>query len=323
MIFLNNSFGLKSSASELTIVDGNYKVDSYKPWFIIGDASNCIISSNLEANCIKANFNKIELITEQENYITCRVGASMNWHNFVLESSKHGWHGLENLALIPGTVGAAPVQNIGAYGTELSDHAFKVETIDLITGNSHTFNKDQCQFNYRDSIFKNNLKTHLITHVHFKLSKKFQANTKYQSLEHCSNAASMIKQIITTRNSKLPNPKEIGNCGSFFKNPIVDNTLLNNLPQITSYKISDTKTKLSAAALIEIAELKGISYGGAGISTKHSLVIVNLNAATYSDVKNLSTVVQDKVKEKFDILLETEVKFIDQSTLEQQMEQMA
>ena len=323
MIFLNNSFGLKSSASELTIVDDNYKVDGYKPWFIIGDASNCIISSNLEANCIKTNFNKIELINEQEHYITCRVGASMNWHNFVLESSKHGWHGLENLALIPGTVGAAPVQNIGAYGVELSNVLKSCTVYDVKKRQIKKLYKLDCKFGYRDSIFKQDPGRYIILSIDLELinGPYHNLNLQYPDVKrtidelNISNPTILdCRNIISEiRKSKLPPmDKGIGSAGSFFKNPIISKTKLEQLLKVNKnlkwFELeSEEIVKVSAANLIETSGLKNYKINGVGTYKNQPLVIVNLSSCNGKSIWDFSLFIIHRVKEVYGIELIPEV----------------
>lgn len=322
MYKIANSFGLASSTQLLRLIDENSSYKPMQPWFVIGDASNCIIDSKLQAQCIKANFNSIEVISEDKNHVTCKVGANINWHYFVMLCSRNNWHGLENLALIPGTVGAAPIQNIGAYGVEIANRITHIETIDLKTSFKHLLSNNECNFKYRDSIFKKQLKQHLITHVHLILDKKFHQINNYQGISITKNHRNMLSQIIRIRRSKLPNPKLIGNCGSFFKNPIIDQNLANKI-NTPKFPINKEQTKISAAYLIESAGLKGISIGGAAISNKHALVLTNQNNATFNDVKNLTQHIQNKVFDMYDIMLEPEVTFIDQASLQLQLEQMA
>ncbi len=309
MPLVPNTFGLKCEVRELICVSEITSRLS-KPWFILGSCSNSVLPESIDATCIKITSQKVVKLSETKSHFIIKAGGGYNWHSFVELCLQNNWHGLENLIFIPGTLGAAPVQNIGAYGCEVADKINKVYTIHLPTLTRHEFYPHECEFAYRSSIFKKKLTDHIITEVEFKLDKQFKRIISHPNLQklHNADAVTISTQIKMIRNQKLPNPQKVGNAGSFFKNPIVDHSI--DIPNIPSFIINSKQIKLSAAALIEQANLKGLTEGGAAISNQHALVIVNLGKATYSDIKTLASRVQNIIYEKHLIKLEPEVQFI-------------
>lgn len=294
------------------------------PYHIIGDGSNLLFTEDIEGIVIRCHYDAIDIINEDDDNVYLSVGAGVEWHDLVTYTVENKFWGLENLALIPSTVGAAPVQNIGAYGTEAKDIITEVYTFNLIDGQSHVFSKSDCQFGYRTSIFKQNYLNQMLVHkVAFKL-KKFHAGTANLSYHHLKQALNHHDQkltpldvyntVVKIRQSKLPDPNEYGNAGSFFKNPVIDIQHFNSLSQqytdIPYYKLSNEHYKIPAAWLIEQTGWKGKQIGRAAISENHALVIINLGNATGAEIKNLATRVQNDVNQKFGINLEPEVQII-------------
>ena len=325
-----NSFGIDikarlfsnfSSENELIKLLTNKSLED-KSVFILGDGSNILFTKDFEGVILANKINGIDIISEDQASITVRVGAGENWHNFVLWSIQKDLSGIENLALIPGLVGASPIQNIGAYGTEVKNVITKVNYIELDTGLKKELSNYECKFEYRNSIFKNQLKNKtVITYVTYKLSKKPLNNIKYgaitdelKSLKKDTSPASIAEAVINIRNRKLPNPKLLGNSGSFFKNPIISNSdfkkLKNIFPNIISYKISNTHTKLAAGWLIEDAGFKGYRLGDAGVHEKQALVLVNYGKASGKDILNLANMIKEKIKAKYGVNLEPEVNIL-------------
>jgi len=288
------------------------------PIIIIGEGSNLLFTKNFEGVVIYPQIKGIEIISQTEDYYFVKAGAGIIWDNFVKHCVENNWQGAENLSLIPGTVGATPVQNIGAYGVEAKDIIHSVEYVSLKNGEVYEIEQKDCKFEYRDSIFKNSLKNKtVVTNVIFKLNKKHQFNIDYKGITDelkqfkQINIQNIREAIIKVRNSKLPDVSKIGNAGSFFKNPIIDKNLLEKIkqkyPEIPNFKLENNKYKIPAAYLIDKSNLKGYQYENAKVYENQPLVIVNCGSATGTEILELSEVVQSKVKQKFDINLEREV----------------
>lgn len=280
--------------------------------FILGGGSNIVLPEYLPGLTLFMAIEGIELSKKTQDHSYLKVMAGNNWHDFVMQSSHYGY-GLENLALIPGTVGASPVQNIGAYGVEVGNLIESVEAIDLTTRQAVVLNQSDCQFTYRNSVFKQ--KSYIITAVNFKLNLNWQVNLNYKELQLYCNEASLVedvqKAIIQIRQKKLPNPKQQANVGSFFKNPIVTETtwqsLLDENPNLSYFNLNGiTDKKISAAWLIEQSGLKGYEQNGVGMSAQHSLVLINYTAKTQSHILEFAEHVQQAVKHKFNLMLEIE-----------------
>ncbi len=290
---------------------------------ILGGGSNVLLTKNFEGLVVKNNLKGIEVVKEDEQYVFVKAAAGEVWHELVMWCIQHQYAGLENLSLIPGCVGASPMQNIGAYGVEIKDTFYELEALEISTGEIKTFSKNDCEFGYRESVFKRQLKNqYIILSVTFCLSKIPKFHIEYgaikQELDKLKVSALSIQAIsqaiINIRSSKLPNPKDIGNAGSFFKNPEVMahvfQKIKSNYPQLVAYPLDNGNYKLAAGWLIEQAGLKGYRNQDAGVHALQALVLVNYGNATGSDIYNLSTYVMETVKQKFSIQLEREVNIV-------------
>ena len=314
-------FASVTSADELRqlLLQPDYKI---LPKLMLGGGSNLLFVNDFEGLVIHLNIKDRAVIEENEEELLLQVGAGENWHETVMFAVENGWGGIENLSFIPGSVGAAPIQNIGAYGVELEEVFESLEAIDLETGISKTFDKKACNFEYRDSVFKKELKgKYIITDVTLRLQKDPEVNTTYralsESLEEKGISDPTIKDISETvieiRQSKLPDPAEIGNTGSFFKNPVIPAEVFKELqkeyPEIPNYPAGD-KIKIPAAWLIDRCGWKGKQIGDAGVHKVHALVIVNYGNATGAEIIELAEKIRSSVFEKFGIVLIPEVNII-------------
>lgn len=297
------------------------------PFMIIGQGSNLLFKEDYPGLIIELNIKGIELINEDAEHYYIKAQCGENWHDFVLYCLQAGYYGLENLSLIPGTVGAAPVQNIGAYGVELSEFLHELEALEIASGKNVSFSKEECRLSYRQSIFKAELKDKfVITNVTFKLYKKAHNNLSYPALRDALSSQdpeSINPQLISDtvcniRRSKLPDPVELGNAGSFFWNPIVSKEELlrmqKSYPDIVAYPYLEgskqEQYKLAAAWLIDQAGWKGFREGDVGVHKEHALVLVNYGQATGAELYNLSQRIQQSVKKMFAIELLPEVRVI-------------
>lgn len=288
------------------------------PWRVLGGGSNLWLPGDLDALVLKVEIPGRRLLSETDEAVYVSAGAGENWDDFVRWTLEQGWAGLENLALIPGTVGAAPVQNIGAYGTEVKDCFYELTACHLKTGERRIFTNANCRFAYRDSIFKHEEAGQwLIVEVTFRLSKKHQLATGYgevtRELEAQGQpltAAAVAQAISAVRCRKLPDPAELGNAGSFFHNPIVDaavrERLLTSHPGLVSYAQPDGRWKLAAGWLIEQCGWKGRALGPVAMYEKQALVLVNLGGAKSADVARLAAAVQQGVMQHFGVELVAE-----------------
>ena len=338
MIFLENislkpfnSFGIDCAAhyfvTVATINELNEALDfAHKkdlPFLIIGGGSNILFTRNYEGVVIQNKLCSIELINEDENYYYVKAGAGEVWHQFVEYCIDNYYSGVENLSLIPGSVGAAPMQNIGAYGVELKDVFSSLDALEISTRTIKTFNLDDCEFGYRESVFKTSLKNqYIILFVSFKLAKKPKFNIDYGAIKtelekmNCTNlsAKAISQAVINIRTYKLPNPKEIGNAGSFFKNPIITlkqlEKIKNEFPEVPFYSSTNNSVKMAAGWLIEQCGWKGFRNKDYGCHTKQALVLLNYGNATGKEIYNLSSEIKQSVFEKFGIELEREVNII-------------
>lgn len=290
---------------------------------IIGGGTNYLFVNPEINEAISYTGTSITLIEDADKYSTVRVEAGKNWHEFIMEMLDKGLYGLENLVLIPGNVGAAPVQNIGAYGREVAEAITAVHCLNIQSGKRIVLTHEECMFQYRHSIFKHHeWKQMLITHVDFRLSKFETPMAHYPDVkeyfrEHTiesPTARDIAYAIINIRDNKLPNPAFIGNAGSFFKNPIIPNVLYNTLKQkysdMPSYPLNDHEVKLPAGWLIDKAGWKDFRHKGAGVHDRQALVLVNANDAIGLDIYELSTMIQTSVQELYGITLEPEVLII-------------
>jgi len=325
-----NTFGIDVNAKHFVSIKSLdelldvLQLKNYPEKFILGGGSNILLTKNLEAFVIHIDLKGIDIISKTESNVIVKANAGENWHEFILWCLSKGYGGLENMSLIPGNVGTAPIQNIGAYGVELKDHFESCEAINLETLNLETFNNADCNFDYRNSIFKQAGKVkYIITSVNFKLSAKNHVlRTNYGSIQEELMAMGVKKPTIQTisdavikiRESKLPNPKEIGNSGSFFKNPIIDRSqfeiLEKKFPNMPSYSVSDEKVKIPAGWLIETAGFKGKTFKNYGVHKKQALVLVNYGGAKGNDILNLAKLIQETIYRIFEISIETEVNIL-------------
>jgi len=293
-----------------------------QPLYILGEGSNTLFVDDKTPNILHPNIKGIA-VKEVKDDIYITVSCSENWHQLVMFCLKKGFHGIENLALIPGSVGAAPVQNIGAYGVELADVIEQVSWYEFSTKQIHIFSKVECQFSYRESIFKNSLNGKgLIIDIVMKLSKTWQPILKYSGLDQLpknSSAEIVVTKVIELRQQKLPDPKNLPNAGSFFKNPIIDRTqyldLIANFPDIPAYPQQNEKVKIAAGWLIEQCGLKGLKMGEVGTHNKQALVLVNYNNGLGKAIVQLAQYIRTKVYEKFNILIEPEVRLLTENGL--------
>ena len=299
-------------------------LQDYPKKFILGGGSNILLTKDVDALVILIRLKGISIISKTDDTVLVKANAGENWHEFVLWTLSHDFGGLENLSLIPGNVGTSPIQNIGAYGVELKDTFESCEALNLETKTITTFNKKECDFGYRNSIFKQHAKgQYIITSVTFKLSTKNHIlHTNYgaiiSELETMQVTTPTIqevsKAVIAIRESKLPNPKEIGNSGSFFKNPVVDKTIylqvLEQFPDVPSYPVSDTQVKIPAGWLIEKAGFKGKRIENYGVHKNQALVLVNYGGASGYDILRLSEIIQKTISRIFTISIESEVNIL-------------
>lgn len=288
---------------------------------ILGGGSNILFTKDFDGLVLKNEIKGFEIIEQSDTYSIVRAGGGEIWHEFVLYCISNNLGGIENLSLIPGNVGAGPMQNIGAYGVELKDVFFQLEAYHIASGEIHTFNKEQCEFGYRDSIFKRQLKDqYIITYVCIKLSRNNHSiNTSYGVIEtelsrmnvSDPTIADVSKAVIAIRSRKLPDPNEIGNAGSFFKNPIVPEKILSKIQEsfedVPNYPANNGYVKLAAGWLIEQSGWKGKSFGQYGVHKNQALVLVNYANASGKQLFDLSEQILNDVNKKFGVTLEREV----------------
>ncbi|WP_419212324.1 UDP-N-acetylmuramate dehydrogenase [Maribacter sp. X9] len=325
-----NTFGIDAKARffvEIESINDLQEIlskDQYPRKILLGGGSNMLLTDDINALVIHVDLKGKQTISETSETIHLKVMAGENWHKVVLWTLEHGYGGLENMSLIPGNTGTAPVQNIGAYGVELKDVFHSCEAIRIADQELVSFTKEECKFGYRDSYFKNEGKEkYVITSVTFTLSKiNHKLNTGYGAIEEelrkDAIANPSIKDIsnavIAIRKSKLPDPKELGNSGSFFKNPLVSKEFFESFsadnPNAPFYKVSDSIYKIPAGWLIEQCGFKGKRFGDAGVHSKQALVLVNYGNATGQDILNLSSRIIDEVQSKFNITISPEVNII-------------
>jgi UDP-N-acetylmuramate dehydrogenase len=322
-----NTFGMNVSARWFTAVQtteelkelyANEKSHSSDN-FILGGGSNILFTKNVNALVVRNELRGIEVVKEDAEYVYVKSGAGEVWHEFVMDCIRNNRGGVENLSLIPGSVGAGPMQNIGAYGVELKDVFHELEAFHIHEHIFKTFSAEECKFGYRESVFKHELKNQFfITSVTFRLKKNPTFNTSYGAIEKELlvmgvkelSVAAISQAVINIRTSKLPDPKVIGNAGSFFKNPIVSaeqfSKLKTEFPDIISYQ-SGNNFKIAAGWMIEKTGLKGKRFGEAGVHKDQALVLVNYGNATGQEIFDLSSKVLAMVNEKFGVMLEREV----------------
>lgn len=287
-------------------------------WNILGGGSNLVLPASVQGLVVKVSNQGKELVNEDNNYWFVKVQAGEIWHDFVQWTLQKGYWGLENLSLIPGTVGAAPIQNIGAYGVEVKDSLWEVSCFDLKSGEIKKFSNKDCQFSYRDSFFKNEgAGKYLVWDITFRLPKKNILHLEYGDIKKeierkqvPANPRTIADAVIHIRQTKLPDPKVIGNAGSFFKNPIVSesqrNSLLQQYPNLVSFPYQTGEYKLAAGWLIDQAGWKGKKLGPVGMYEKQALVLVNHGGAEAGDVWKLASQVASDVKNKFGVQIDPE-----------------
>lgn len=325
-----NTFGIDAKATEFTSVSSfselQSALDKYQnqELFILGGGSNMLLTQDIEKPVIHINLKGIEVVSQDENHVWVEAKAGENWHEFVLWTLKNNFGGVENLSLIPGNIGSAPIQNIGAYGVELKDVFDSCKAINIKTQEIKTFSNSACNFGYRESIFKGTEKgKYIILSVTLKLTKnKHKISTSYGVIENelqkngITNPTiqDISKAVIAIRESKLPNPKEIGNSGSFFKNPVVDRATFTKVqekyPEMPFYEVSKNEIKIPAGWLIEQAGFKGKRFGDAGVHEKQALVLVNYGNATGKEIYDLAKTIQQTIFDKFGIEIEMEVNIV-------------
>lgn len=322
-----NTFGIDVSAKKIIYLNELKQLDkisNLKDSFIIGGGSNILLTKDVEKTVVINQTKGICTVKEDENFIELAVASGEDWHEFVMYCIQKGYGGIENMSLIPGSVGAAPIQNIGAYGREIKDVLTYVNAVDLDTREMKKFTNEECEFGYRESIFKKSAKgNYFIVDVGIRLTKKnHQINTSYGDIEKWLNTNQIespkIKDVsnavIAIRKSKLPDPNDLGNSGSFFKNPIISSSHFEDLskkfPLIKSYPVSDQEVKVPAGWLIESLGWKGKRVGNTGSHQNQALVLVNYGNATGSEVKKLAEDIKKSVWNTYQIQLETEVNII-------------
>lgn len=280
--------------------------------YVLGEGSNILLADDVDGLVIQSAMNSVQLIDQNAEHIWLAVDAGMNWHQWVQQSIQYG-HGLENLALIPGSVGAAPIQNIGAYGVEVREYLEQVEGVEISTGKTRIIKEKDCHFSYRNSIFKHELKNDfIITRVVFRLSKQFSPNLTYGPLQKLTglDADALIAAVCDIRRSKLPDPTVTPNAGSFFKNPIVDSEKAKELkrifPELPQYLQADGQAKLAAGWLIEQAGWKGKWLGNVRMHDQQALVLTTNGKASFNEVMELKEAVVTSVQQLFGVTLEAE-----------------
>ena len=327
----HNSFGLPALARTLVRITSDAdvrRVVDHPEWgraplFVLGGGSNLVLTKDLDAVVLKVEVRGLRLVAQQPDAWIVEAGAGERWHDTVAWTLAHGWPGLENLALIPGSVGAAPVQNIGAYGVELKDRFHSLDAVDLVTGRSVTLDAAACRFGYRDSVFKHEgfgglAGKSVITRVRFRLPRPWQPVLGYLDLDRKRaetgiaepDAQTIFDWVCAIRRAKLPDPAVIGNAGSFFKNPVVSaeqcRDIIDRDPEVVHYPLPDGSVKLAAGWLIDACGWKGKAVGGAAVYDKQALVLVNRGGATGGEVVTLARAIQESVYGRFGIRLEPE-----------------
>lgn len=325
-----NTFGIDVKAKRFISVNSVmnlkniFSSEEFPKKFILGGGSNMLLTKDIDALVIHLNLKGKTVLEHTKNEALIKCEAGENWHEFVLWTLDHNLGGLENLSLIPGNVGAGPIQNIGAYGVELKDTFLSCDALNLHTLEIETFTNAECNFGYRNSIFKQQAKgKYIILSVTFKLTTNVhELHTNYgaitSELEHKNinqpTIQDVSRAVIAIRERKLPNPKEIGNSGSFFKNPVVSKEsflkLQNNFPDVPHYIVSKTEIKVPAGWLIEHAGFKGKTFGNYGVHKKQALVLVNYGGASGKNILDLSKLIQQTVARIFGIHIEVEVNII-------------
>ena len=314
-----NTFGIAANAKRFISVSSVYELQQLlkteKEVFLLSGGSNMLLTKDIDMLVVHLNITGVSIDTEDDKHVYLTVNAGEDWHEFVLWCIANDYGGIENLSLIPGNVGTCPIQNIGAYGVEVKDTITKVEGLEVATGKLVSFSNEDCKFGYRNSIFKNTHKGKIVlTSVGFKLTKKdHQLNTSYGAIETELASRKVIKPtlkdvsdaVIAIRKSKLPDPKEIGNSGSFFKNPVISKKQFLEIQKVhanmPNYIVSENEIKIPAGWLVEQSGFKGKRFGDAGVHEKQALVLVNFGNASGQDLLELAKKIQITVFSKFQI----------------------
>ncbi|ATE62753.1 UDP-N-acetylmuramate dehydrogenase [Thauera sinica] len=325
-----NTFGLPARAGRLVLLTAAEQVRALAaepgwavtPRLVLGGGSNLIFTGDFAGTVLKVEIAGRSLVSEDGESRVVQAGAGENWHDFVRWTLARGWPGLENLSLIPGTVGAAPIQNIGAYGLEMAERFASLDAVELASGEARLFFAQDCAFGYRDSVFKRNPGRWLVTAVRFRLPKNWVPVARYADVAHelaalgiaQPTALQVSDAVIAIRRRKLPDPAAIGNAGSFFKNPVVDAATHARLaaahPALPAYPQGGGSVKLAAGWLIEHAGWKGRDLGPVGCFEHQALVLVNRGGATGEDVRRIARAIQADVLARFGVVLETEPVFV-------------
>ncbi|GAA4362044.1 UDP-N-acetylmuramate dehydrogenase [Kangiella marina] len=320
-----NTFGVEATCDNLFRFTSEQEIQDWlagmpippKEFFVLGGGSNLLLLGHVPLTFLKADIQGVDY-QESGDEVLVTAGAGVNWHDLVLDSIDKGYAGLENLSLIPGNVGAAPIQNIGAYGVELEQLFVSLNAVDLFSGEKRVFEHEACEFAYRDSVFKQRHRgQYMITSVTLRLRKKPELVLTYGPLsalkDRCDELtpADVSNEVIRIRQSKLPDPQKLGNAGSFFKNPVISKKafkrLQTNYPEVVAYPVDDSHMKLAAGWLIDQCGLKGYRQGDAGVHQQQALVLVNHGDASGRDIVQLAGHVRDTVLAKFEVRLEPEV----------------
>lgn len=324
-----NTFGLKATATRGIFVESEEEVkkvltegwiEDKQKLYVWGGGSNILLTGDIEGIVLMVRIKGIAVVNQTDTHVYVEVGAGEVWHDFVKYCIDKDWGGIENLSLIPGCVGASPIQNIGAYGVEIKDVFHSLKAVDIATGETHTFSKQACAFGYRESVFKHSAKgKYLITSVTFCLTLQHQLQTSYGDIQKelskmgkdTFTIADVSEAVCNIRRSKLPDPQSIGNAGSFFKNPSIPQTQFEQLqtrfPDMPSYPQPHQMVKIPAGWLIEQAGWKGKTFGKYGVHVRQALVLVNYGGASGKDIYQLSSDIQASVFGNFGINLEREV----------------
>jgi len=328
-----NTFGIEASARYWVEIESQEDLKTLLqlseflalPKLVLGGGSNILLTRNFDGVVVKNNILGVEIIRDDERHVYVRAGAGENWHQFVQFCVQRNLAGLENLSLIPGTVGAAPMQNIGAYGVEIEQAFEQLEAVDIQTGEVRTFRHADCRFGYRESVFKHEAKgRYIITHVVFRLDKTPTFHTSYGAIretlaemgvsDEALTIQAVSEAVIRIRRSKLPDPAQIGNAGSFFKNPEIPQAHYDRLkavhPDMPGYPVGEGAVKVPAGWLIERCGWKGRRVGNTGVHAKQALVLVNHGGASGQEIRELAGAVQASVQQQFGIGLTPEVNFI-------------
>ena len=317
------AFAVFSSLNELSEILTNSPLYSYPSLLVLGGGSNLLLTKDIDGLVLKNEIKGIEQVAEDADYYYVKAAAGENWHGFVQHCLTENYAGLENLSLIPGNVGASPMQNIGAYGVEIKDIFHELEAFHIYEKKLYHFSKEECAFGYRESVFKGKYKNQfIIVSVTYKLRKIPQFNISYGAIEKelekmqvkDLSIQAIAQAVINIRSAKLPDPAKIGNAGSFFKNPVVSkfrwHVIWEQYPDIAAHKVDEMNYKIAAGWLIEQCGWKGYRKGDAGCNPLQALVLVNYGNATGQEIYELSEAIIQSVHKKFGILLEREVNII-------------